>query len=133
MFMKKNAGQGLREEWNGKSLPHAGRWKYIVEWWEHDRLDMDGNQHLLFINDEGETDVLVHRGNVAGLNEWLAAEAPQEISVALEFHVSFHSRILYPPEWAGEAYFEPRSAGTWKERLWTWLGAVTMAKRKDLP
>lgn len=49
---------------------------------------MDGNQHLLFVDDEGETDVLVHEANVAGLTEWLAAEAPQGISVVLEFHVS---------------------------------------------
>lgn len=135
-IMKEDGTQGFLKEPNGEKLPHAGEWKYIVEWWEQDSLDVDSNQHLLFIDEEGETDFLVHEGNVTELNELLASTGlleVQEVSIVPEFHVQFHSRILYPPEWAGEAYFEPDTARTWLKKLHGWMGFVKMAKRKSLP
>ena len=37
---------------------------YIVEWWEDDSLDIDSNQHVLFLLKNEDIDIIVTEKNI---------------------------------------------------------------------
>ena len=45
--------------------------KYVVEWWEDDCLDIDGNQHILFVFQKKKNDILVTKANLGDINKKL--------------------------------------------------------------
>lgn len=83
----------------------------IVEWWENDSLDMDSNQHVLFVFKEYWSDILVTDGNINEINERLSDMIQicgYEIKISLEFHVEFMDRIIYPEQFYGNHYYRPK-------------------------
>lgn len=46
--------------------------KYVVEWWEDDCLDIDGNQHILFVFQKKKNDILVTKANLGDINKKLS-------------------------------------------------------------
>ena len=41
---------------------------YIVEWWEDDSLDIDSNQHVLFLLKNEDIDIIVTEKNIDEIN-----------------------------------------------------------------
>lgn len=83
----------------------------IVEWWENDSLDIDSNQHVLFIFKEYWSDILVTDENINEINErlsYMSQICEYEIKINLEFHTEFTDRIIYPERFYGDHYYRPK-------------------------
>ncbi|MBO1689141.1 MAG: hypothetical protein ACLRSX_06825 [Akkermansia sp.] len=83
----------------------------IVEWWENDSLDIDSNQHVLFVFKEYWSDILVTDKNINEINKRLSDMSQicgYEIKITLEFHVEFTNRIIYPEQFYGDHYYRPK-------------------------
>lgn len=83
--------------------------KYIVEWWENDSLDIDSNQHILFVFQKKEIDILVTKINLSEINKKLSEISKfygEKIKINLEFNPSFFNRIIYPSKLYGSQYYK---------------------------
>ena len=83
----------------------------IVEWWENDSLDINSNQHVLFVFKEYWSDILVTDKNINEINKRLSDMSQicgYEIKITLEFHVEFTDRIIYPEQFYGDHYYRPK-------------------------
>ena len=76
---------------------------YIVEWWEDDSLDIDSNQHVLFLLKNEDIDIIVTEKNIDEINCILRKF---NVNISMEFHVNFFDRIIYPISRYGEKYYE---------------------------
>ena len=71
----------------------------IVEWWENDSLDINSNQHVLFVFKEYWSDILVTDKNINEINKRLSDMSQicgYEIKITLEFHVEFRNPCNIP-------------------------------------
>lgn len=85
--------------------------KYIVEWWENDSLDIDNNQHILFVFQKNKIDILVTKTNLVDINKKLSEISKfygEKIKIDLEFNPLFFSRIIYPSKLHGSQYYRPK-------------------------
>lgn len=83
----------------------AGELRMLVEWWEEDDLYIDENAHLFFIFTDDtawETDLYPE---VQERLKPLLASFGIGWKPGINFH--FDSRILYPPTYAGQKYYNP--------------------------
>ena len=76
---------------------------YIVGWWEDDSLDIDSNQHVLFLLKNEDIDIIVTEKNIDEINCILRKF---NVNISMEFHVNFFDRIIYPISRYGEKYYE---------------------------
>ena len=105
----------------------AGGLLYIIEWWEEDDMVMDENAHMSFLFAEDEYDFVLHTPTCEALSTMLAK---LEIDWKYRMKVDFDSNILYPPEYAGQPYYEKEQQPWWL-RLFDWREHWT--RRSDLP
>ena len=85
--------------------------KYVVEWWEDDCLDIDGNQHILFVFQKKKNDILVTKANLGDINKKLSEISKfygEKIKIELEFNPSFFNRVIYPSKLHGSQYYKPK-------------------------
>lgn len=81
----------------------AGELKCLVQWWEEDEFFLDENEHLLFLFTDGEEmDFVVHPTTAGKVKPLLAG-----LGIEWEKRIILHSdsRILYPPPYAGQKYY----------------------------
>ena len=85
---------------------NAGLLSYLVEWWEEDNPYIDENAHMLFIFADGEEmDFELLTPTCEKLKPLLAAHG---IEWEWSYRFGFDSRILYPPTFAGQAYYDSK-------------------------
>ena len=85
---------------------NAGLLSYLVEWWEEDNPYIDENAHMLFIFADGEEmDFELLTPTCEKLKHLLAAHG---IEWEWSYRFGFDSRILYPPTFAGQAYYDSK-------------------------
>lgn len=116
----------------------SGALRYVVEWWEEDSLDIDENAHIFFqFEGDGEYiwDFLTPRQLHDEMNDLLAIAG---ITWEYGFELHFGSNILYPPDLAGQPYYEisPQPPKKWWERMFDYLtgnDGEQWVRRKDLP
>ena len=78
---------------------------FLVEWWEKEDLLLVENAHLLFIFADGTyMDFLLHRPIAERLSSVLAEYG---IKWAARMELQFDSCILYPPQCAGQSFYNP--------------------------
>ncbi len=83
----------------------GGELRFLVEWWENDDLLLVENAHLLFIFADGiYMDFLLHRPIAERLSCFLAEYG---IKWAARMKFQFDSCILYPPQCAGQKFYNP--------------------------
>ena len=78
---------------------------------ENDSLDINSNQHVLFVFKEYWSDILVTDKNINEINKRLSDMSQicgYEIKITLEFHVEFTDRIIYPEQFYGDHYYRPK-------------------------
>lgn len=83
----------------------AGELQLVVEWWEEDDLYIDENAHMLFLFTDDtawETDLYPQ---VQEQLKPLLASFGISWKPGINFH--FDSRILYPPTYAEQKYYNP--------------------------
>ena len=82
----------------------AGELSFLVQWWEEDEFYLDENEHLLFIFADGsEMDFVVHPPTAEKVEPLLAKLG---IEWEKRFMLHFDSHILYPPQYAGQKYYD---------------------------
>ena len=82
-----------------------------VEWREDNCLDIDGNQHILFVFQKKKNDILVTKANLVDINKKLSEISKfyeEKIKIDLEFNPSFFNRIIYPSKLHGSQYYKPK-------------------------
>lgn len=79
--------------------------KFIIEYWEQDCLDIEHNQHILFISDTESYDITVTKDNIHNINSTLSS-INKDLRIDLEFRVDFFDRIIFPTIHYGEKYYE---------------------------
>ncbi|MBQ2814194.1 MAG: hypothetical protein IJE66_04215 [Akkermansia sp.] len=83
----------------------GGGLSFLVEWWEKEDLLLVENAHLLFIFADGTyMDFLLHRPIAERLSSVLAEYG---IKWAARMELQFDSCILYPPQCAGQPFYNP--------------------------
>lgn len=83
----------------------AGELRMVVEWWEEDDLYLDENAHMLFLfTDDTAWEIDLYPPVQEQLKPLLAS-----FGIAWEpgFNLHFDSRILYPPPYAGQTFYNP--------------------------
>lgn len=116
----------------------SGKLRYVVEWWEEDCLDIDENVHVFF-QFEGDGEYKWEFEAYQPIRDELKAMlGGVGITWEYPFEQHFGSRILYPPEWAGQPYYEkaPQPPKKWWERLFARLtgdNGEQWVRRKELP
>ena len=93
---------------------------YIVEWWEDDSLDIDSNQHVLFLLKNEDIDIIVTEKNIDEIN-----------CILRKFNVNFFDRIIYPISRYGEKYYEYKY-GCMLNKILKFIGIRCLQKRKSL-
>ena len=58
---------------------------YIVEWWEDDSLDIDSNQHVLFLLKNEDIDIIVTEKNIDEINTQLRERMNNKKALAKTF------------------------------------------------
>ena len=101
---------------------------YIVEWWEDDSLDIDSNQHVLFLLKNEDIDIIVTEKNIDEINCILRKF---NVNISMEFHVNFFDRIIYPISRYGEKYYEYKY-GCMLNKILKFIGIRCLQKRKSL-
>ena len=106
----------------------AGELCYLVEWWEQDEYWLNENSNLLFLFLDGEEiNLVLHQ---AIWNELSSLLQQQGISWEYQYQNAFASNILFPPEYAGQPYYEKVNQSWW-QRLFDWN--EHWYRRADLP
>lgn len=88
--------------------------RYIVEYWEQDSLDIDDNQHILFVLPKQELDIIVTKENIEMINRFLSAMGGTmnaNIKISLEGRVNFFDRLIYPAKFYGERFYKCKYGG----------------------
>ena len=81
----------------------SGELRYLVEWWEEDSLSCPENAHMEFLFTDGSgADFVLHHPTAEKLRTLLAEHG---ISWEPRIHPRFDSRILYPPQYAGQQFY----------------------------
>lgn len=83
----------------------AGELRMVVEWWEEDDLYIDENAHMLFLfTDDTAWETDLYPPVQEQIKPLLAS-----FGIAWEpgFNLHFDSRILYPPPYAGQTFYNP--------------------------
>ena len=101
---------------------------YIVEWWEDDSLDIDSNQHVLFLLKNEDIDIIVTEKNIDEINCILRKF---NVNISMEFHVNFFDRIIYPISRYGEKYYEYKY-GCMLNKILKFIVICCLQKRKSL-
>lgn len=83
----------------------AGELRMVVEWWEEDDLYIDENAHMLFLfTDNTAWEIDLYPPILEQLKPLLAS-----FGISWKPGINFHfdSRILYPPTYAEQKYYNP--------------------------
>ncbi len=84
--------------------------RYIVEYWERDSLDIDNNQHILFILSTSKfINIAVTKENIEKINNFLSAiskTSNEKIKINLDARMDFFDRVIYPTRFYGEKFYK---------------------------
>jgi len=83
--------------------------RYIVEYWERDSLDIDDNQHILFVLPKQNLDIIVTKENIEMINHFLSSAGDvmnENIKISLEWRGGFYDRVIYPAKFYGERFYK---------------------------
>lgn len=84
--------------------------RYIVEYWERDSLDIDDNQHILFVLPASQCiDITVTKENIEEINHFFSAisqTSNEKLKITLDARMDFFDRVIYPTRFYGEKFYK---------------------------